>query len=251
VQGIVQELAESLAQHPWAWLVIVALGAYHGLNPGMGWLFAVSNGMQARRASGVFLALPPIALGHLLAMAAALLPFTVLGLYLERVGQIRLAAGLMLVVFGVYKLLWQRHPRFLARIGPSHLTLWSFLMATAHGAGLMLVPVVLDFLCVDTGGPHPGHQALLELARGDLSLTLIAATAHTVAMVGTSGAIAWVVYRYLGLDLLRRSWLNLDLLWAVLLIVVGAIALATALGSAAAVWSPGAPGSFFSAAEPA
>jgi hypothetical protein len=224
----VQRLAESLGQHPWAWLAVVALGAYHGLNPGMGWLFAVSNGMQARRASGVFLALPPIALGHLLAMAAALLPFTVLGLYLERLNEIRAAAGLILLTFGVYKLFSRRHPRFLARIGPSHLTLWSFLMATAHGAGLMLVPLVLVF-CTDPRSVHGGHRALLEVARGGLGLTLIAVTVHTAAMVLVGGAIAWVVYRYLGLGLLRRSWLNLDLLWAGLLIVVGGIALVVAL----------------------
>jgi hypothetical protein len=224
----VQGLAESLGQHPWAWLAVVALGAYHGLNPGMGWLFAVSNGMQARRASGVFLALPPIALGHLLAMAAALLPFTVLGLYLERLNEIRAAAGLILLTFGVYKLFSRRHPRFLARIGPSHLTLWSFLMATAHGAGLMLVPLVLVF-CTDPRNVHAGHRALLEVARGGLGLTLIAVTVHTAAMVLVGGAIAWVVYRYLGLGLLRRSWLNLDLLWAGLLIVVGGIALVVAL----------------------
>ena len=225
-----QVLAESLGQHPWAWWAIVALGAYHGLNPGMGWLLAVSNGMQARRAREVFFALPPIAFGHFLAMAAALLPFAVLGLYLERLGAIRAAAGLMLVTFGIYKLVSRRHPRFLARIGPSHLTLWSFLMATAHGAGLMLVPVVLG-LCTEPRSAHGAHQALLELARGSLGLTLIAAMVHTVAMVLTGGAIAWLVYRYVGLGMLRRSWLNLDLLWAVLLIIVGGIALAQVLAS--------------------
>ena len=226
---MVQGLAESLSQHPWAWWAIVALGAYHGLNPGMGWLFAVSNGMQARRARGVFLALPPIAFGHFLAMLVALLPFTLLGFYIERLSVIGAAAGLMLVLFGIYKLASQRHPRFLARIGPSHLTLWSFLMATAHGAGLMLVPVVLG-LGAHTHAAHRGHQTLFEFAGGDLTLTLIAATAHTVAMVLAGGAVAWVVYRYVGLRLLRRSWLNLDLLWAVLLIIVGGIALAVALG---------------------
>lgn len=218
-------LAESLGQHPWAWLAIVALGAFHGLNPGMGWLLAVSNGMQARRADGVFLALPPIALGHFLAMAAALLPFTLLGLYLDRLGEIRAAAGLLLVTFGFYKWISQRHPRFLARIKPSHLTLWSFLMATAHGAGLMLVPVMLG-LCTDSAAGHGGHAALLALAGGSLGLTLAASAVHTIAMVLTGGAIAWGVYRYLGLALLRRAWVNLDLLWAVLLIAVGSIALA-------------------------
>ena len=221
-------LAESIGQHAWAWSAIVALGAYHGLNPGMGWLFAASNGMQARRASGVFLALPPIALGHLLAMAAALLPFTLVSVYLDRLDLIRSAAGLLLVGFGVYKLLAQRHPRFLARIGPSHLALWSFLMATAHGAGLMLVPVVLG-LCTDARAAHGGHQALVELAVGSLGLTLLATTVHTGAMILTGGAIAWLVYRYIGLGLLRRAWVNLDLLWAVLLIAVGGMALAVQL----------------------
>lgn len=218
-------LAESIGQHSWAWSAIVALGAYHGLNPGMGWLFAVSNGMQARRASGVFLALPPIALGHLLAMAAALLPFALVSLYLERLDAIRAAAALLLVILGIYKLFSPRHPRFLARIGPSHLTLWSFLMATAHGAGLMLVPVALD-LGTHPHATHGGHEAPGELAGTSLGLTLIATIVHTAAMVLTGGAIAWVVYRYVGLGLLRRSWINLDLLWAVLLIVVGGIALA-------------------------
>jgi hypothetical protein len=224
----VQGLVESLGQHPWAWLAVVGLGAYHGVNPGMGWLFAVSNGMQARRADGVFFALPPIALGHFVAMLVALLPFTLFLLYLEKVSEIRAVAGVLLVIFGVYKLFSQRHPRFLARIGPSHLAMWSFLMATAHGAGLMLVPVVLG-LCTNTAGAHGGHQALLELAGGSLALTLAAATVHTGVMVLTSGTIAWVVYRYVGPGLLRQGWLNLDLLWAVLLIVVGAIAVLVAL----------------------
>ena len=221
-----QGLAESLVQHPWAWLAVLALGAYHGLNPGMGWLFAVSNGMQARRSSGVFLALPPIALGHFFAMAAALLPFAVLGLYLDRLSDIRAAAGLLLVTFGIYKLISQRHPRFLARIGSSQLTLWSFLMATAHGAGLMLVPVVLG-LCTGPAGAHRGHEAFLALAAGGAGLALAATVVHTGAMVLTGGSIDWMVYRYLGLSLLRRAWINLDLLWAALLIAVGSVALAT------------------------
>jgi hypothetical protein len=222
-------LVESLVQHPWAWLAILGLGAYHGLNPAMGWLFAVSNGMQGRRASGVFLALPPIAFGHFLAMAVALLPFALLGYYLERLADIRAAAGLALVLFGAYRLVSQRHPRFLARIGPSHLILWSLLMATAHGAGLMLVPVVLG-LCTEARDAHAGHLALGELARGNLGLAFVAAAAHTGAMVLTGGAVAWIVYRYVGLRLLARTWVNLDLVWALLLILVGGIALVVALG---------------------
>jgi hypothetical protein len=224
----VQGLAESLAHHPWAWLAVLGLGAYHGLNPGMGWLLAVSNGMQARQARGVFLALPPIAVGHLLAVGAALLPFALLGLYVERLRDIRIAAGAVLVLFGLYKLVSRRHPRFLARVRPAHLTLWSFLMATAHGAGLMLVPVVLD-LCADAGDAPAHHRALTELADGNVGISLNAATAHTVSMVLTGGAIAWLVYRYVGLRMLRRAWVNLDLVWAALLIAVGAFSLAMAL----------------------
>jgi hypothetical protein len=229
----VRQLLESLGQqHAWAWAVVIGLGAYHGLNPGMGWLFAVSNGMQRRQTRGLFAALPPIAFGHLLAMAAALLPFALVAVYVENVARIRMAAGLILIAFGAYKLVSRRHPRFLARIGPSHLVLWSFLMATAHGAGLMLVPVVLDLCTVGQGteaGGHGAHDALLELASGDLGIALTAATAHTGAMVLTGGVIAWIVYRCVGLGLLRRAWVNFDLLWAAMLIVVGAAAFAAAL----------------------
>jgi hypothetical protein len=225
----VEALAESLARHPWTWLAVAGLGAWHGLNPGMGWLLAVSSGMQARRGKDVFLALPPIAAGHLFAVGVALLPFVLLGLYLERLDGIRGAAGLVLVGFGAYKLARPRHPRFLARVRPSHLALWSFLMATAHGAGLMLVPVVLG-LCGDGAIAHAHHQAISELAGGNLGIALNAVTVHTAAMMLTGGAIAWVVYRYLGLRLLARAWVNVDLLWAVLLVAIGAASLTAALG---------------------
>jgi hypothetical protein len=224
----VEGLVESLARHPLAWVAVVGLGAFHGLNPGMGWLLAVSNGMQARQARGVLRALPPIALGHLLAMSAALLPFALLGLYLERLRDIRVAAGVVLVAFGVYKLAAQRHPRFLARIRPTHLTLWSFLMATAHGAGLMLVPVVLD-LCGSAAGAHAEHAVLTRIAAGNVGVAVNAATLHTVAMMLTGGAMAWVVYRFVGLRLLRTAWLNLDLLWAALLVAVGVLSIVMAL----------------------
>jgi hypothetical protein len=224
----VEGLVESLARHPLAWAAVVGLGAYHGLNPGMGWLLAVSNGLQARQARGVFRALPPIALGHLLAMSAALLPVVLLGLYLERLREIRVAAGVVLVAFGVFKLASTRHPRFLSRVRPTHLTLWSFLMATAHGAGLMLVPVVLD-LCGSAAGAHAEHEVLTRIAAGNMGVALNAATLHTVTMALTGGAIAWIVYRFVGLRLLCRAWLNLDLLWAALLVAVGVLSLVVAL----------------------
>ncbi|HSO05776.1 MAG TPA: hypothetical protein VLW45_00940 [Pelomicrobium sp.] len=224
-------LAQSVSQHPWAWLAIVAIGAYHGLNPAMGWLLAVSNGMQARRGRAVLAALPPIAGGHLAAMAVALLPFTLLAAYLDRLAAVRAVAGLALIGFGIYQILSRRHPRFLARVGPSHIALWSFLMATAHGAGLMLVPVVVG-LCGGDPGAAANHDALVRAAAGSVGLSLLAASVHTAAMVATGGATAWLVYRYIGLDLLGRSWFNVDLLWGVLLIVMG-------IGSlVAAAWTP-------------
>ncbi|MBX3605508.1 MAG: hypothetical protein KF788_09555 [Piscinibacter sp.] len=220
-------MGDALGTQVWAWAAIAGLGAFHGLNPAMGWLFAVSAGLEARRGAAVFKALPPIAGGHFAAMAVALLPFALLGAYLERLTEIRLAAGALLIGFGVYRLLRQRHPRWLARIGPSRLALWSFLMATAHGAGLMLVPAVL-VLCGGTQG-HTGHAALLAAAGNDLGLTVLAAALHTLVMMGVGGAIAWGVYRHLGLRFLNRSWFNLDLLWALMLIAAGGVALWQAL----------------------
>jgi hypothetical protein len=220
-------LAASLGEHPGAWLAIIGLGCYHGLNPGMGWLFAVSNGMQARRGSAVFAALPPIAAGHCLAMAVVLLPFALLAVYVERVEQLGVFAGCLLVGFGIYKLINRRHPRFLARIGPAHLILWSFLMATAHGAGFMLVPVYLALGTEQHAGAS-AHAAMHPLGGSGIIAALLVALLHTAAMLLSGGLVAWVVYRYLGLKLLQRVWFNLDLLWAVSLIAVGGIALAAA-----------------------
>ncbi len=220
--------ADTLAEHTGAWLAIVGLGCYHGINPGMGWLFAVSNGMQERRGSAVFAALPPIAAGHFLAMASVLLPLALLTTYVQHAEELGWLAGCVLVGFGIYKLINRRHPRLLARIGPKHLILWSFLMATAHGAGLMLVPVYLD-LRSEPHGVGVGHSALERLVSGSIVSASLVALVHTVAMLLTGGFIAWCVYRYLGLRLLQRAWFNLDLLWAVSLIAVGGIAVVMAI----------------------
>jgi hypothetical protein len=213
-----------IAEHPGAWLAIVGLGLYHGINPGMGWLFAVSNGMQERRARAVFAALPPIAAGHVLAMAAVLLPFALLAVSMEQMRALGLLAGCALIAFGVYKLMKRRHPRFLARIGPDRLILWSFLMATAHGAGLMLLPVYLGL-----GSPYHDHAAMERVAGAGIMSAALVAVVHTSAMLLIGGAIAWAVYRYLGLRLLQRAWFNLDLLWSLCLIVVGGIAVVMAV----------------------
>jgi len=188
----------------------------------MGWLFAVSNGMFERRARAVFAALPPIGLGHLLAMAAVLLPVAMVSALAARFALVRVVAAAVIIAFGVYRLLVRRHPRVLARIGPGHLTLWSFVMATGHGAASMLVPVYFGMMRLPAR-----DTAMVAMGRVGSGLAAAAAIAivHTLAMLVVAGAIAWVFYRYVGLALLRRVWFNVDLVWAVALIVTGTIAL--------------------------
>ena len=214
------------------WVAVVALGAFHGANPSMGWLFAVSNGMFERRGKAVFSALPPIALGHLLAMAVVLLPVAVVAAIAAQFTVVRIAAGVTITLFGVYKLLVRRHPRVLARIGAAHLTLWSFVMATAHGAALMLVPVYLGMAALPRAGitdtmasAHmhaPAMSTFSDVGTG-LAAASAVAVVHTVAMLVVAGVIAWVFYRYVGLKLLRRVWFNVDLVWAAALVLAGAI----------------------------
>lgn len=214
------------------WLSVIAVGVYHGLNPAMGWPLAVANGMTARRAGAVVSTMLPLAAGHLLAMAVVLLPFSWLGGYAEWSRAIRIGAGGLVLVFGLYKLIWRRHPRALARIRPTQLAWWSFLMATAHGAGLMLLPFMLG-LCATTPAvgeagavaalPELGHAVMMSaLARANLATATAVAGAHTLAMLVAGLAMAWIVYRYLGLRFLRSAWLNLDAVWGVSLVVAGA-----------------------------
>jgi len=204
------------------WIAVLAIGAYHGLNPGMGWPLAVANGLAARRGTAVFATLFPLAAGHLLAMAVILLPFTALGAVLAWSGPIRLAAGVLLVAFGTWRLFDRRHPRFLARIKPSRLVWWSFLMATAHGAGLMLLPFAIGLCASASSTPQLGEG---------LGAAALVSVAHTAAMLSSGLVAAWIVYRYLGLRMLNRAWLNLDAIWGASLVVAGGASLAmVALG---------------------
>jgi hypothetical protein len=214
-----------MSWRPELWLAVIALGAYHGLNPGMGWPLAVSNGMWAKKEQAVFATFLPLAGGHFLAMTAALLPFALFLAYLDWSQTIRIAAGGMVVAFGVYKLVNRRHPRIAARLGPKHLTLWSFLTATAHGAGLMLAPIALG-LCSGGAETDRGHEAMSELMRSGIATSIAVSTVHTIAMVVAGGAMAWVVYRWAGLKLLRNAWLNLESVWAASLIVTGLVSIA-------------------------
>jgi hypothetical protein len=216
------------------WLTIVALGLYHGVNPAMGWPLAVANGMSDRRASSLLATMLPLGGGHFAAMAIVLAPFALLGWYLEWSRAIRLGSGAAVLLFGLFRLIHRRHPRIMARIPPTRLALWSFLMATAHGAGLMLVPFMLG-LCAapPTGaaaGQAAGHAAVMAyLARANLGTALLVATVHSLATILAGIVMALLVYRYLGLRFLRRVWLDLDRVWGASLVLAGAAGIAFAL----------------------
>ncbi|MCG2592320.1 hypothetical protein LZ009_05945 [Ramlibacter sp. XY19] len=209
------------------WLTVVGIGLYHGLNPAMGWPLAVANGMGEHRPRALFATLLPLGGGHLAAMAVALLPFAWLALYVEWARPIRLGAGALVLLFGVFLLVQRRHPRALARVPPSRLAWWSFLAATAHGAGMMLVPFMLK-LCEETQ-EQGAHGALMAaLARSSLVMALAVAAVHTLAMMTAGLAMAWLVYRYLGLRFLRSAWFNLDAAWALSMVAAGLAGVATA-----------------------
>lgn len=204
----------------WPWAALALLGAYHGVNPGMGWLFAVARGLQERKRQAVLNSLLPIALGH---EASIVVVVVVVSLSEQFVPPylVRLIAALVLVTFGLYKLARPlAHPKgFGMRVGFAGLAGWSFLMSSAHGAGLMLAPVLLGLPIA--GGYHSLRDISLQAAA--------AATLHVTAMLLVMGVVAVVVYEKVGLGILRRSWFNMDLGWSLVLIGSGAITLFTAL----------------------
>jgi hypothetical protein len=188
------------------WLMLL-LGAYHGLNPGMGWLFAVALGMQEQKGSAVARSLVPIAVGHAAAIGSVVLTTALLGMTLPLV-VIRYFVAAVLVGLGIYCPVRHQHPRWVRmQVGFRDLTLWSFLMASAHGAGLMVVPVLLSSNTVEAQGRMAGHNHI----------------SPTVSPL--TGMLTWVVYRKLGLALLRKAWLNFDLVWAAALVATGLVTL--------------------------
>jgi len=198
----------------WPWLVVAGLGALHGLNPGMGWLFAVALGLN-RRDQRIVLAAPvPIALGHALSVALAVALFVWAGRSIDP-QPVRIAAGLVVIAWALYH--WRYGHRHRVRFGMTTgllgLAVWSFLMASAHGAGLMLWPALMP-LCL------PADAAAGDT--GPLANAALAVGLHTLAMVVVTTAVAFAVYRWVGLRLLRQAWINVDLLWAVLLCAAGA-----------------------------
>jgi len=180
-----------------------------------------------RSSRALMRALGSLAAGHLLAMLLVMLPFAMLVALIEWQHQIRMGASLLVIGFGIFRLVDRRHPRALARIRPNQLGLWSFAVAIAHGAGLMLVPIYLG-LCREAG-LNQGHEAAGTLINASLGMAVLVSIVHAGAMIAAGGLLAWMVYSYLGLKFVARSWFSLDTSWAVSLILVGFIALGFSL----------------------
>jgi hypothetical protein len=223
----------TMAHENWPWLALILLGAYHGLNPAMGWLFAVSLGLQEGRREAVLRAFWPIALGH--AAAVTLVVTAVLAAQVVvPTDVLRYVAAGVLILFGLYKLIRRKHPRWVGmRVGFRDLTAWSFIMASAHGAGLMLVPVLLKLSGTMQEMEHHAHEAhehwghsLHLFLTNPAALTDIGAIGvHMLAMFAVMVVVALVVYDRLGLMILKRTWFNVDLLWAGALVGAGVITL--------------------------
>ena len=213
----------SSTSQAWPWMALFLLGAYHGINPGMGWLFAVALGMQEKSGRAVVRALGPLTLGHVLSVALVVMLLAIAAVNLSQ-RTLRLGAGAVLIAFGLYRLIRARHPRWVGmRVGARDLTVWSFLMASAHGAGLMLAPILLK---MPASSEHAQHTALLAsagVAFGGAWFWPVAI--HTLGYAAITGLVSWVVYRKLGVAVLRRAWFNLDLVWTCALVATGVLTL--------------------------
>lgn len=206
------------------WLAVIASGLYHGINPGMGWPLAMSAGLEERHASGVLRAMGPLAVGHFAAIAVVLLPFVLLTVLVTWTREIQVTAAIIVIAFGIFLLINRRHPPAFSRVRPTRLALWSFTIAIAHGAGLMLVPIYLG-LCTTEELRAMGHEAVGALMTNNIALAGVVSAIHTLAMIVAGGIMAWIAYRFVGSKLTTKSWFNLDAVWAISLIVVGLVGL--------------------------
>lgn len=206
----------------WPWIAVVGLGAYHGVDPSMGWLFAVALGLQENSRAKVIWALGPIAAGHLVSIAAVVAIIGGLRAFFAS-GLLQPLGAAALILFGLFRFIWPRaHPRWVAmRVNAAELGLWSFLMASAHGAGLMLFPVLLGIM---PNSEHAHHMAAMQLHSVAQAIAVV--LLHTGAMVTVMGAVAIVVYDWVGLAILRSAWINLDTIWAGALVTAGVLSLA-------------------------
>jgi len=214
--------------HSTAWVALLLLGAYHGINPGMGWLFAVALGMQKQSGRVVWLSLLPIAAGHALAIGLVVAVAVMVGAVVPP-NTMKIFVACLLLGFGLFRLFRRGHPRWGGmQVGFTDLTIWSFLMASAHGAGFMLLPLVMGMSAPDAGTSAPDAHHNMHMAQmvsyGPWTGALAVAV-HTLGYLLVTGTVAIVVYEKLGLNLLRKAWINLDLVWAVALIVTAGLAL--------------------------
>jgi hypothetical protein len=214
----------------WGWAALFLLGAYHGINPGMGWLFAVARGMQEHATKAVARALVPITLGHALSIGLVVALASLIQVVLP-LGYVQFVVAFALISLGLFRLLRRRHFAWGGmQVGFRDLTFWSFLMASAHGAGLMVLPIVLHAesakAASSTNAMPAGHEHHTQMSASAGTWAGIAATlVHTIGYLSVTALIALLVYRKFGLSLLRKGWFNLDLVWAVALIVTGCVAL--------------------------
>jgi len=209
------------------WWAVIVSGVYHGINPGMGWPLAVSSALMDGKRSSLLAALCALSFGHLVAMMGILLPFSLMTVLVRWESELRIGAGVLVILMGLYLLINRKHPRFLARVHPTRLALWSFLAAMAHGAGLMLVPIYLGMCSAES--LDTGHRAAQTLMAGNIKTAVSVALVHTLAMTVAGGVIATVIYLWLGLKFLSSTWFNLDLVWALSLVVVGSFGIYSAL----------------------
>ena len=207
----------------WPWLALAGLGAFHGLNPAMGWLFSVALGLQHRSRVKVLWSLVPIAAGHAISVAGVVALLMLAGRVAD-LDALRWIAAVSLIAFGLYRLSGRHKSRVTGmQVGFTDLTIWSFLMATSHGAGLMLLPVLVGMTSDNLHAAHM-HGNSLPVGADAIGASLVVAV-HTLAMLAVSGLIAVVIYERVGLAFLRRGWINLDLLWAIALCAAGIIIL--------------------------
>lgn len=212
-----------IREHVWAWVILFLLGAYHGINPGMGWLFAVALGMQRHSGRVVWESLLPIAAGHALSIGLVVGIALAVGVVLPQ-NYVKYVVAAVLLALGLYRLIRRRHPHWGGmQVGFRDLTIWSFLMATAHGAGLMLLPVLLGMSAMRYTH-HDMHMHELMMANGPW-VAAAAVLVHTLGYLLVTGAVAFIVYEKVGLNLLRKAWVNLDVVWAAALIVTAGVAL--------------------------
>ena len=209
----------------WPWLAVFGLGLFHGINPAMGWLFAVALGLQEQKRIAVFRALPPMVLGHALSIGLIVAAVLVARVSVPHLA-LKIAAAGILFAFGFYRLLRSRHPNWVGmRVGFGDLTLWSFIMASAHGAGLMLVPFFLGSPAAgDVHHDRADHGAAFANFSAP-SLLVASVAVHTLGFLLMTAAVAILVYEKLGVAILRRAWFNIDLAWMLALMITGAFIL--------------------------